>query len=110
MSRIIRGTTPTITFTITSDVDLTKFTEIWFTIADSKTTAERTYKLSESEVAVDSEAKTITVHLSQEDTLKFRSSVRVQIRALNDEGNSFATKIIDVELDNILKGGVITDE
>ena len=52
MSKIIRGTTPSITFHITSDIDLTKLTEIWFTVADGQTTAERTFKLSENEIAV----------------------------------------------------------
>lgn len=111
MSRIIRGTTPSVTFRITSEVDLSKFTEIWFTIADGQTTAERTFKLSDNEISVDSEASTLTVTLSQEDTLSFKSKmVRVQIRALDDSDLSYATDIIDVALAEILKGGVIANE
>lgn len=108
MNKIIRGTTPSITFKITSQVDLTTLTEIWFTVADKLTTAEKTFYLSKNEVAVDNEAKTLTVTLSQEDTLSFRSqTIQVQIRA-KDTGNlTYATEIIDVALSDILKGGVI---
>lgn len=111
MSKIIRGTTPSISFHITSEVDLSTFTEIWFTIADSQTTAERTFKLSDNEVSVDSEASMLIVTLSQEDTLSFKSKmVRVQIRALDENDLSYATDIYDVPLAEILKGGVIADE
>ena len=108
MSKIIRGTTPSITFHITSDIDLTKLTEIWFTVADGQTTAERTFKLSENEIAVDNEEKTLAIQLSQEDTLSFRSKmVQAQIRAKDDGNLTYATEIIDVALADILKGGVI---
>ena len=50
MSEIIRGTTPTITYKITSQVDLTTLSEIWLTVADKLTTAMKTYKLSKNEV------------------------------------------------------------
>ena len=109
MSKIIRGTTPTITFQITSDTDLTKLTEIWFTLSDSRTGEERTFYLSEGEIAVDNEHKTLTIQLTQEDTLKFKSDVLVQIRALDEDGLAYATAILNVSLDDILKGGVITD-
>ena len=108
MSGIIRGTTPTITFEITSEIDLTTLTEIWFTVADSKTTTEITKKLSENQVSVDNEVKTITAHFSQEDTLAFRSkTVDIQIRAITDEDVAVATDILSVELSQVLKGGVI---
>lgn len=105
---LIRGTTPTITFEITSEIDLTTLTEIWFTVADSKTTAEVTKKLSENQVSVDNEEKTITAHFSQEDTLSFKSkTVDIQIRAITDEDAAVATDIMSVELSQVLKGGVI---
>lgn len=108
MSEIIRGTTPTITYQITSDVDLTTLTEIWLTVADKLTTAKRTYKLSENEVSVDNEEKTISAVMSQEDTLLFKSqTIQVQIRAKDNNDKSYATDISDVPLATILEGGVI---
>ena len=107
MSTIIRGTTPTITFHITSEIDLSTFTEVWFTIADLKSDIEQTFKLSDGDVAIDSEAQTLSVQLTQENTLQFQSAVNVQIRALDDSGLAYATNIIGVSLADILKNGVI---
>ena len=108
MSEIIRGTTPTITYKITSDVDLTTLSEIWLTVADKLTTAKKTYKLSQNEVTVDNEAKTISAVMSQADTLLFKSQmVQVQIRAKDTSDKSYATDISDVPLEKILEGGVI---
>ena len=108
MSEIIRGTTPTITYKITSQVDLTTLSEIWLTVADKLTTAKKTYKLSDNEVTVDNEAKTISAVMSQADTLLFKSqTVQVQIRAKDTSDKSYATDISDVPLATILEGGVI---
>ena len=108
MSEIIRGTTPTITYKITSQVDLTTLSEIWLTVADKLTTAIKTYKLSKNEVTVDNEAKTISAVMSQADTLLFKSPVvQIQIRAKDTSDKSYATDISDVPLATILEGGVI---
>ena len=105
MNTIVRGTTPSISFKITSDIDLSKLTEIWFTIKDEKAGIERTFKLSDNEVAVDNVEKTLTVTLSQEDTLSFRSRmIQIQIRAKDDGNLSYATQIMDVALADVLKG------
>ena len=108
MSEIIRGTTPTITYRITSDVDLTTLSEIWLTVSDALWEAQVTYKLSKNEVTVDNEAKTISAVMSQADTLLFRSRmVQIQIRAKDTSDKSYATDISDVPLKRILEGGVI---
>ena len=108
MSRLIRGTTPTITFEVTSEMDLTKLTEIWFTLQDSMTSEDKTYKLSDNNVVVDSENMTISVQLTQDDTLEFKSNICVQIRALDEDGLAYASPVLDVALSDILKGGVIS--
>ena len=108
MSELARGTTPTITYKITSQVDLTTLTEIWLTVADQLTTAKRTYKLSKNEIVVDNEAKTIEANMTQEDTLMFKSKyVLIQIRAVDTGNLAYVTKISNVELEQILEGGVI---
>ena len=108
MSGIIRGTTPTITYEVTSDFDLTTLTEVWFTVSDSKTTAQITKTLTDNQVSVDNAEKTITATFTQEDTLSFKSkNVDVQIRAITSEDIAVATEILPVELNQILKGGVI---
>ena len=78
------------------------------TVADELTDAEKTFYLSKNEVAVDSETKTISATLSQEDTLSFKSkTVQVQIRAKDNSDLTYATEIISLSLSQILKGGVI---
>jgi len=104
-----RGTTPNLSFHIISDVDLTKIKEVWLTIADFN--VEETFKYSAEEVAIDNEAKTISVQLTQEQTLVFEddSTVEIQMRVLDDSDLSYVTKITEVEMKRILKDGVITD-
>lgn len=57
------------------------------------------------------EGNEILVPLTQEDTLKFRAgrTVSVQIRGLVGEV-AYATKIIELEVKDILKDGQIPDE
>lgn len=108
MSKLIRGTTPTITFHITSDIDLTTLAEIWLTVADKLVEVKKTYKLSENEIVVDNELKTISALMSQEDTLYFKSHmVQIQVRARDVNDKSYATDISEVPLSAILEGGVI---
>lgn len=105
---MIRGTTPTLTWKITSELDFNTITEVWITMANFDT--EETFEYSASEVAIDPELKTISVSLTQEDTLKFSDGeVELQLRLLDDKGMSYATEIYVTEMKRILKDGVIGD-
>lgn len=105
---MIRYTTPTLTFKITSEFDFSKISEVWFTIANFDT--EETFKYSAEEVAIDEDEKTISVMLSQEDTSAFEDGeVEVQLRVLDENNLAYATDIFEVEMKRVLKDGVITD-
>lgn len=105
---MIRGTTPDIVMHIQSDFDFSKIVEVWITVANFDT--EETFKYSAEEVAIDEEAHTIGVSLSQEDTLAFEDGeVEIQMRLLDVNNMSYASEIYEVKMDRILKDGVITD-
>ena len=98
-----RGTTPTLTITVTN-----------LTVADLKTIYV-TFKQGDVEltktnddITVDEYYNTISVPLTQEDTLKFSGTVSVQIRGLLEDGvTAIASKIKTISIDKILLDGVI---
>lgn len=98
-----RGTTPTLVFTIISDgLDLSTLTQVWVTVKDQS----HTIKYDMTRVAIDE--NTISVSMSQEETLTFTNAMlEVQIRMLDDGGNAYATPIKKIPLERILEGGVI---
>lgn len=109
MSNLIRGTTPTLTFRCTSEIDLSTLTEIWFTIAQKSTGTEITYKLSDNQLVIDAEEKTISCSLTQEDTLMFNpNKLEIQIRCIDTDNKSYASDVFVEEMGRIIKGGVIS--
>lgn len=106
-----RGTTPTFTLQLNSDLDLTSMEQIWVTFKNKS--AEVTYE--KDDVAVDAETSTITITMSQEDTLKFQTcgvlqgKVEVQVRLLDDGHIAYASNVKEVNLYRILKEGVISN-
>jgi hypothetical protein len=102
-----RGTTPTITFKISSDLNFNYIKEVWFTLVSGSKKITKT----KSECSLDEDAKTISITLTQEETLKFSTgSVNVQMRILTKEGKAFATPIKTLSINNILKEGVIKND
>ena len=103
-----RGTTPTLIFNLSknSDLDFDDLTEIWITL--KLKTYSKTWEMTEC--VLDNEEKTITITLTQEDTLKMPSTehMKAQIRFLMNDGTALATNIVDVNINDILKEGVIT--
>lgn len=98
-----RGTTPTIRININSGDDLTLYKSIFVTFKQMPSVLIEKTK-EEIEVSPDS----ITVRLSQEDTLKFSpGTVMVQFRAVDDNGMAIASSIVTVQAERILKEGVI---
>lgn len=102
-----RGTTPTLIFNLSksSELDFDDLTEIWVSL--KLKTYARTWTMSEC--VLDNEEKTITITLSQEDTLKMPATehMKAQIRLLMYDGTALATNIVDVNVEEILKEGVI---
>ena len=106
---IIRGTTPTVVFNVKTDLDLSDIVELWITFkpksADPKH-RDMTYTLED--VTIDPLLKTISLFMSQEDTLAFNEKpYNVQIRLRTSDDLAYASSIIEEPIGKILKDGVI---
>lgn len=103
--QIIRGTTPTITINVKSDIDMTAITQVWVYISQQKQV--KVDKVI-SDVEIDVEHKKISVLLSQDDTLGLKAGEALfQIRLLLNDGTALATVAGKTTVIEIYKGGVI---
>lgn len=99
-----RGTTPTLVFKLDTELDLTTLTQVWVTIQNGETQ----YNYDITMVTIDNEDKTLSVSLTQEDTLAYKKVISLaQIRLLTSDGKALATNVVDINIHNVLKGGVI---
>lgn len=98
-----RGTTPTLVFTVTPELDLSALAEAWLTIRQAE--VEITHSLPD---LVPTEGG-FSVTLTQAETLGLsaRASCRVQLRALTGAGQAMASNILPLPVGGILKCGVI---
>ena len=99
---MIRGTTPTITFTLpfdTSDIN-----KVWITFSQQE---QEVFTLVRSDCKFYED--TIEVTLTQEQTLKLipNTFVEIQIRILDYYDSAMASDVIVEPMDRILKEGVI---
>lgn len=97
---MIRGTTPTLTLTLSNELDF----ESYFVTFKQEgfTVIEKTEETSTREGAV------ITVQLTQEDTLRLKDGIAVEIQVRGKIGeNTYATKIKKLYPEAILKEGAI---
>ena len=109
-----RGTTPTITLTVTNDdktpLDLTN-DEVYVTFQETGSNG-RTFTKRETDegvvITTDGDASVVAITLTQAETLQFRSgrNVRVQVRA-KDSGVAIATDIGQFSAEEILLDGEI---
>ena len=106
--QLIRGTTPTIIITVQTEIDLHQVAEVWIYI--SQQNKVKVDKQLEN-VTFDYEERTMTVTLSQEDTLNLKEGDALfQIRLLLQDGTALATLASEVEVAPIYKGGIISEE
>ena len=114
---MIRGTTPTHIFH--TQISLEDIDKLFITYKQGKDTVlEKTLE----DVEINTEEQYISVKLSQEDTLKFKdknwtwlypnenakdTKVKIQIRLKYLNGDTAASNIILVDVDDILKDGEI---
>ena len=100
---MIRGTTPTLTFNLPFAASTIKSLYITFADRDNNIVLEKT----KADCTLN--AKAVTVKLTQAETLDFQSrqAVNIQLRVLNTSGDAMASKIYTVQVDRILKEGVI---
>ena len=98
-----RGTTPTLVLTV-SNFDLTTAKSLYVTIAQFGN--KLTKKSGDSSLKV--EADTVSIWLTQEETLSFKSgSAEIQLRGISEGGEAFATEIAHIPVESILLEGVI---
>ncbi len=99
-----RGTTPTLNLQLETDLPLDDLDEIWVTFKGVK--GEVSKNLTSS--SVDPTTKTITVTLTQEDTLSLvNGPASVQVRFKTTGGLAYASTVENINVERILKDGVI---
>jgi hypothetical protein len=100
-----RGTTPTIVFNVDTSLNLQEleFEQIWVTFKSK--IKELTYS---KENLILEDGNIIKVIMPQEDTLLFNENVvEAQLRFLLTSGQAFASNIVKLDVNRILKDGVI---
>lgn len=101
---MIRGTTPTLQFTISGDVAVSNIQEMWLTFAQF---GEIIINKSRNEMEID--GNVVTVTLSQEETLKLKSGkqINMQLRILLTDGTALASGVKRFTIGDVLKDGKI---
>lgn len=99
---MIRGTTPTLEFTIPFDTDL--LAEAWVTLSQNKEVV-----LNKELEECSCDRRKLSVQLTQEETLTLNCDCKteIQVRVRTQAGDALASDIITVSTDRILKDGVI---
>lgn len=106
-----RGTTPNLYLELETELDLDSAREIWVTIKSP--VSGFTKDKSEIHITPGEEegVQQLVVSLSQNDTLQLSTGrAKIQVRILMPNGRAYATEIAEVDVDQILRDGVITDE
>lgn len=105
--QFIRGTTPTITITVKNDdIDLSTIEQVWIYVSQ-----QNKVKIDKDidDVTIDTGEKTITVKLTQEDTLALRAGDSFfQMRVLLSDDTALATIATKVTVLDVYKNGEIT--
>ena len=106
---IIRGTTPTLTFHVKDEtLDLNEIADIWITFKTKAGVKPKEITFGIEDVVIDDVERTITLNLTQENTLDFTdSNMVVQLRVKFNDDMVYASSIIDIDIRHILKEGVI---
>ena len=98
-----RGTTPTLTLTVDADIS------DWTVYASFKANGEVfTFENDRLQMTAEDDVTTILLTLTQEETLAMRGSAEVQVRAIKN-GTAIATDIQRIDVDRVLKDGVIDE-
>lgn len=96
-----RGTTPTLTFELPFESNQIKNLNIAFS-------QKKDMKFSKEKDDCELSENQVKVKLTQSDTLSLdKGSVNIQMRVLTKDDNALASDIINVEVEDILKEGII---
>lgn len=99
---MIRGTTPTLQFKLPFETSLLSAVYITFAQNEKAVIEKELHDCT-------AEGRTLTLRLTQEDTLKLvhSANVAIQLRAKTNAGEALASNIITTSVYKILKDGVI---
>lgn len=101
-----RGTTPTITLKINTELDLNNVSECWVTLKDNLGAKQKTFTIDN--IFIDPELKTIEIAMTQEETLMFNTGVvNIQVRIRLNDDQAYASDIKQIKMQSILKDGEI---
>lgn len=99
-----RGTTPLFSFKLDTDIDLGTVDALFVTFKSLLNEVS----FSKDDCVIDAETKTVSVRMTQEQTLQFfPGEVSVQIRLRVGQNTAYATPVKTVRMDDILMDGVI---
>lgn len=102
-----RGTTPTLSIKVNSQLDITDMEQIWVTLKSQS--SELTLDKDRVNVVTTEEETKLILQLTQEETLGFINGVaKIQVRFLSGSGMAYASNIKEVNINQILKEGVIS--
>ena len=105
---IIRGTTPTLTFRVKSNLDLSEIAALWITFRTMPGARQREKTFTLEDVSLDPDENLVVLELSQEDTLSFGEQMtQIQMRLRMNDDMAYASGIIETCIGRILKEGVI---
>ena len=98
---MIRGTTPTIKFTLPFEYDLVE--ELWLTISQR---SKELFTLKKDRMTND--GNTVSVKLTQVETLNMDPGpVQIQVRGRTADGTAFASRVKNKDAEETLKDGEI---
>ena len=102
MQTVDRGTNPVNTFTL--PFELISPQQVWLTYAQDDVIV-----IDKDKESIVVSGNTLTVHLTQDETLKLdhRKQVQIQIRILTADGVAIRSNIKEYSVSKILKDGVI---
>lgn len=99
-----RGTTPTITIKLKSDIDLTELKSVYVTFQQG----QKLLTKAKGESGVEVGANSVSIFLTQEETLFFSTGTAdIQLRGLTEDDEAFATTICKVNVNRVLLSEVI---
>lgn len=105
-----RGTTPTVRWYIkTEEMKFEEIEEVWMTFQTGcGCHCKKILNIDSDDLVINSDEKYIQYTLSQEETLKFKPGpLFIQLRILMADGEALASKINKIDVQDVLKGGVI---
>lgn len=105
---MFRGTTPTLQLMLMADdLDFSDVSGIWVTLKSP--CMEMTF--TGDEVDLDTEEGKAYIRMTQEQTLSLGfGKVKVQARILMRDGMAYATEVAEVDVEDVLMGGVLEVE